>query len=204
MREELRKQAVEAADHQEENDRRAEMRRRLNQAQEKNSAGRAQEKQERKSSRPVKVGDTVELLSMGIKAEVMEISADRTLKLKAGLMQVTAKETEVFLLENQPKPKVKAKPRTSGTGTTQLRTAAVPAEIDIRGMETIEAIPIVERYVDDACMGRMESVRIIHGKGTGALRNAVHETLRRHKRVKNFRLGRYGEGETGVTVVELK
>ena len=71
-------------------------------------------------------------------------------------------------------------------------------------METIEAIPIVERYVDEASMGRMESVRIIHGKGTGALRQAVQDTLRRHKRVKAFRLGRYGEGETGVTVVELK
>ena len=117
-------------------------------------------------------------------------------------MQVTVKEEEVYLLENQQKKKPAVKNR--GTGTTQLRTVSVPAEMDIRGMETIEAIPIVERYIDDASMGRMESVRIIHGKGTGALRQAVHDTLRRHKRVKGFRLGRYGEGETGVTVVELK
>ena len=201
MREELQK-AAEAADHNEENARRAEMRRRLNQAQEKNAAGRVQEKQERKSARPVKVGDLVEIVSRGIKAEVMEIAPDRTLKLKAGLMQVTVKEEEVYLLENQQKKKPAVKTR--GTGTTQLRTVSVPAEMDIRGMETIEAIPIVERYIDDASMGRMESVRIIHGKGTGALRQAVHDTLRRHKRVKAFRLGRYGEGETGVTVVELK
>lgn len=202
MREEMQKAAAEAADHNEENARRAEMRRRLNQAQEKNSAGRVQEKQERKSARPVKVGDMVEIVSMGIKAEVMEISADRSLKLKAGLMQVTAKENEVYLLENQQKKQ--SAPKTRGTGTTQLRAASVPAEIDIRGMETLEAIPVVERYIDDAAMGRMESVRIIHGKGTGALRQTVHDTLRRHKRVKGFRLGRYGEGETGVTVVELK
>ncbi|MBP3654545.1 MAG: endonuclease MutS2 [Oscillospiraceae bacterium] len=202
MREEIQKAAAEAADHNEENARRAEMRRRLNQAQEKNSAGRVQEKQERKSARPVKVGDMVEIVSMGIKAEVMEISADRSLKLKAGLMQVTAKENEVYLLENQQKKQ--SAPKTRGTGTTQLRAASVPAEIDIRGMETLEAIPVVERYIDDAAMGRMESVRIIHGKGTGALRQTVHDTLRRHKRVKGFRLGRYGEGETGVTVVELK
>ena len=202
MREELQKAAAEAADHNEENARRAEMRRRLNQAQEKNAAGRVQEKQERKSSRPVKVGDMVEIVSRGIKAEVVEIAADRTLKLKAGIMQVTVKEEEVYLLENQQKKKPAVKTR--GTGTTQLRTVSVPAEMDIRGMETIEAIPIVERYIDDASMGRMESVRIIHGKGTGALRQAVHDTLRRHKRVKGFRLGRYGEGETGVTVVELK
>ena len=202
MREELQKAAAEAADHNEENARRADMRRRLNQAQEKNAAGRVQEKQERKSSRPVKVGDMVEIVSRGIKAEVMEVSADRTLKLKAGILQVTVKEEEVYLLENQQKKKPAVKTR--GTGTTQLRTVSVPAEMDIRGMETIEAIPIVERYIDDASMGRMESVRIIHGKGTGALRQAVHDTLRRHKRVKGFRLGRYGEGETGVTVVELK
>ena len=204
MREELKKAAAEAADHNEENARRAEMRRRLNQAQEKNAAGRVQEKQERKSSRPVKIGDMVEITAMGIKAEVVEIAADRTLKLKAGLMQVTAKESEVYLLENQQKPKPKTPAKGRGTGTTQLRTVAVPAEIDIRGMETLEAMPIVERYIDDASMGHLESVRIIHGKGTGALRQSVHETLRRHKRVKGFRLGRYGEGETGVTVVELK
>lgn len=202
MREDLQKAGAQALDHNEENARRGEMRRRLNQAEEKNAAGREQEKQERKSARPVKVGDMVEVLSMGIKAEVVEISPDRTLKLKAGLMQVTAKEKEVYLLEDQKKQKPVVKSR--GTGTTQLRTAAVPAEIDIRGMETLEAIPIVERYIDDAAMGRMETVRIIHGKGTGALRQTVHDTLRRHKRVKGFRLGRFGEGETGVTVVELK
>ena len=201
MREDMKKAAAE--DHNEENARRAELRRKLNQAQEKNAAGRVQEKQERKSARPVKVGDMVEITAMGIKAEVMEIAADRTLKLKAGLMQVSAKESEVYLLENQQKPK-KPAVKNRGTGTTQLRTVAVSSEIDIRGMETLEAIPIVERYIDEASMGRLESVRIIHGKGTGALRQTVHETLRRHKRVKGFRLGRYGEGETGVTVVELK
>lgn len=202
MREQLQKAAAQAPDHQEENDRRGQIRRRLNQAQEKNTAGRVQEKQERKSARPVQVGDLVEITSMGIRAEVMEISPDRTLKLKAGPIQVSAKEQEVYLLENQKKPKTVSKGRS--TGTTQLRTVSVPSEIDIRGMETLEAIPIVERYIDDASLGHMESVRIIHGKGTGALRQTVHDTLRRHKRVKGFRLGRYGEGETGVTVVELK
>ena len=72
------------------------------------------------------------------------------------------------------------------------------------GMETIEAIPVVERYIDSAVQSRLETVTIIHGKGTGALRAAVQQSLRRNKQVKSFRLGRYGEGETGVTVVELK
>ena len=74
----------------------------------------------------------------------------------------------------------------------------------MRGMETLEAIPVLERYIDSAVMGKLETVTIIHGKGTGALRAAVQQTLKRNKFVKSFRLGRYGEGESGVTVVELK
>jgi len=188
-------------DHQQINAERAELRRRLNEAEEKQQSQKQKELADRKSARPIQVGDVVEIKAMGMKAEVEEVSADRVLTLKAGLMHITAREDEVFLLEHQKK---KEAPKSRGTGTSQLRTAAVPAEIDIRGMETLEAIPIVERYIDDAYLGRLESVRIIHGKGTGALRQTVHDTLRRHKRVKGFRLGRYGEGETGVTVVELK
>ena len=74
----------------------------------------------------------------------------------------------------------------------------------MRGMETLEAIPVLERYIDSAVMGKLETVTIIHGKGTGALRAAVQQALKRNKFVKSFRLGRYGEGESGVTVVELK
>ena len=188
-------------DHQQINAERAELRRRLNEAEEKQQSQKQKELAERKSARPIQVGDVVEITAMGMKAEVEEVSADRVLTLKAGLMHITAREDEVFLLEHQKK---KEAPKSRGTGTSQLRTAAVPAEIDIRGMETLEAIPIVERYIDDAYLGRLESVRILHGTGTGALRQTVHDTLRRHKRVKGFRLGRYGEGETGVTVVELK
>ena len=80
----------------------------------------------------------------------------------------------------------------------------VAPELDLRGMETLEAIPVMERYIDSAVMGKLHTVTIIHGKGTGALRQAVQQALRKNKAVKSFRLGRYGEGETGVTVVELK
>ena len=80
----------------------------------------------------------------------------------------------------------------------------MPAELDLRGMDTLEAIPVLERYIDSAVMGKLQTVTIIHGKGTGALRTAVQQALKRNKAVKSFRLGRYGEGESGVTVVELK
>ena len=71
-------------------------------------------------------------------------------------------------------------------------------------METLEAESVVETFLSTAVMGHLETVTIIHGKGTGALRAAVQQSLRRNKAVKSFRLGRYGEGESGVTVVELK
>jgi DNA mismatch repair protein MutS2 len=84
-----------------------------------------------------------------------------------------------------------------------LRTAA-SSELDIRGMETLEAESVVDNFIDSAVMGKLETVTIIHGKGTGALRKAVQDILRRNRAVKSFRLGVYGEGESGVTVVTLK
>ena len=77
-------------------------------------------------------------------------------------------------------------------------------ELDIRGLETLEAESVVENFLSAAVMGKLETVTIIHGKGTGALRKAVHDILRRNRAVKSFRLGVYGEGESGVTVVTLK
>ena len=145
-------------------------------------------------------GDTVEILSMGVKADVVSISPDRILTLQAGIMRVTAKEDEVVLVKAKEKPVVK----TSKERSTATLRASVAAEIDLRGMMVEEAIPVMERYLDNAMMARMNTVTIIHGKGTGALRAAVQENLRKNKLVKSFRLGRYGEGESGVTVVELK
>ena len=84
------------------------------------------------------------------------------------------------------------------------RAAAAKNEIDIRGMMTDEAEAVVNQFIDTAQMGKLNTVSIIHGKGTGALRKGVHQILRRHSAVKSFRLGRYGEGEDGVTIVELR
>ena len=77
-------------------------------------------------------------------------------------------------------------------------------ELDIRGMMTDEGVMEVDRFIDNCILGGIEQITIIHGKGTGALRAAVHDFLKRHKNVKNYRLGVYGEGEAGVTVAELK
>ena len=76
-------------------------------------------------------------------------------------------------------------------------------EVDLRGMDSVEAICVLERYLDEAMRSNLKQVRIIHGKGTGVLRKAVHENLKRSKYVKKYRLGVYGEGEDGVTIAEL-
>ena len=195
----MRSAQNEENDHQRINAARAEMRRKLNETQDSLRKDEPAP-EEKKSARAVQVGDVVQIRSMGVKATVLAISSDRTLTLQAGILRVTAREDEVLLLENE-KPAVTVRTESRGTA---LRQSAVSSELDIRGMETIEAIPVVERYIDSAVRSRLETVTIIHGKGTGALRAAVQQSLRRNKQVKSFRLGRYGEGETGVTVVELK
>ena len=197
---EMKRRANEDDDIQRVNEARSELRRRLNRSEEAlRPAAPAQE--EKKSARPVELGDTVQIKSMGVKAEVIGISADRTLSLRAGIMTVSAKEDEVLLLEGERHEK---KLSVSAKSSQQLRMMRIEPEIDLRGMEAIEAVLAAERYIDSAVMSKLSTVTIIHGKGTGALRTAIQQMLRKNKAVKSFRLGRYGEGETGVTVVELK
>ena len=181
---------------------RTELRRRLN---EKEDSFRTQEKlpsaeAEKKSSRALRPGDTVLIRAMGVKAEVLSVDRDGNVALKAGIMNVNAKEDELLLVEDGGAQKKKE----TGKVTSSARIMHVAPEIDLRGMESLEAVLAAERYIDSAVMAKQKTVTIIHGKGTGALREAIQQMLRRNKLVKSFRLGRYGEGETGVTVVELK
>ncbi len=195
----MREDRREDGDHRRVNDERAKLRRELNDARDSLRMPEEPETEE-KSARPVQVGDTVLIRSMGVKASVTEIAPDRTLTLRAGVLKVNAREDEVLLLADEKPPKA---PHRDSRGVT-LNASSMSSELDIRGMESIEAVGVVEQYIDAASRNRLESVRIIHGKGTGALRSAVQQTLRHNKQVKSFRLGRFGEGETGVTVVELK
>ena len=199
---EMRKHINDDEDAQRVNEARSALRRRLNEKQASLHPAASEETQDKKSARPVVPGDTVEIKSMGMRAEVVSVSPDRVLTLRAGIMNVTAKEDEVLLIEGQ-KAKTK-KAAIAASASSQLRTAPVANEIDLRGMETLEGVIAAERYIDSAVMGKLKTVTIIHGKGTGALRAAIQQMLKRNKCVKSFRLGRYGEGETGVTVVELK
>ena len=181
------------------NEARSELRRKLNRSEEALRPA-PETVEDKSSSRPVKPGDVVLIKSMNIKATVISVSPDRILSLKAGIMNVSAKEDEVLLLEGEKAPERKSAPMKGGASIR----AAVPTEIDLRGMESLEAVAAAEQYLDSAVMAKLGTVTIIHGKGTGALRAAIQQMLKRNKLVKSFRPGRFGEGEMGVTVVELK
>ena len=198
---EMRRRINDEQETEEINRARTELRRRLN---EHEARLRAPEEtlpqEEKKSARPLRAGDTVQIKTMGVRAQVLSVSKDGTVSLKAGIMTVTAKEDELLLLE-EAKPLKQETAPVQGTGS---RLMHVPTEIDLRGMESIEAVLTAERYLDSAAMAKLKTVTIIHGKGTGALRDAVRKMLKTNKLVKSWRQGLYGEGEAGVTVVELK
>lgn len=197
----MRRRINDDEDAQRVNEARSELRRRLNEHEDKLKAERADEpKEQKKSERDAVAGDTVEILSMGVTAEVLGVNADGSLNLKAGIMNVRLRQDEVCLVKQAAK-----KSKVSyNAQSSSLRSAPVASEIDLRGMECVEGVDAAERYIDSAVMAKLKTVTIIHGKGTGALRTAVQQMLKRNKAVKSFRLGRFGEGETGVTIVELK
>ncbi len=198
----LRRQQEKAAGWQNVNDARAAIRGQLNQAEEQLHF---QEEREPipAPSRPIREGDLVELGGTRKQAVVTAVNGEK-LQLLAGNMKLTVKAGEVRLVEEA---EVREKKEAKRQVQTSIRLAGARAavnELDIRGLMTDEADLAVDQFLDNAVMGKLNVVTIIHGKGTGALRKAVHQQLKRHPSVKGFRLGRYGEGEDGVTVVELR
>ena len=200
---ELRRQQQKQLDFQAMNDAKAAVRHQLKTAEEALHLRQEPQEPAYAPSRPIEVGDYVELPGVKMAASVLAVNGDGTLLLQAGKMKMTVKAQQVRLSEGQGRKKTTPSPSSGGSPRLNLSPRAA-SELDIRGYETLEAESMVENYLDSAVMAKLGTVTIIHGKGTGALRKAVHEMLRRNKAVKSFRLGRYGEGEAGVTVVELK
>jgi DNA mismatch repair protein MutS2 len=184
------------------NETRADILRSLNDAREKLGAHDNFREPVPKPSRPIAAGDLVEIPGTGRRAEVLAVNGG-TLECRAGALRMKVKADEVRLIEDDERAALapKTAPR---AGSRVIRSASAPRELDIRGMETLEAESVVESYIDAAVVAHLETVTIIHGKGTGALRKAVHALLKRNKSVKAFRLGAFGEGEAGVTVVTLR
>ena len=195
----LRKQMRDAADAQGINLKQAELRRALNEAQDRLTEKR-EEPERPTPTREVRVGDTVELLKLGSKATVLSVNKDGTYELQAGILKISAKPEEVYLIENAENKSVR---KVIEKSKRELRLQAASPELDIRGMASDEMQGVLEMFLDNAFMANLPTVRIIHGKGTGVLRAAVHTELKKAKYVKKFRLGGYGEGEDGVTIVEF-
>jgi DNA mismatch repair protein MutS2 len=198
----LRKEQEKAASWQNVNDARAAIRGRLNQMEEELHF-QAEREPIPAPSRPIQAGDLVELGGTRKQAVVTAVSGER-LQLLAGNMKLTVKAGEVRLVEEAEVREKREAKRQVATAVRLSGARAAVSELDIRGLMTDEADLAVDQFLDSAVMGKLNVVTIIHGKGTGALRKAVHQQLKRHPSVKSFRLGRYGEGEDGVTVVELK
>ena len=201
---EMRRQQARAERNADENEARAALRRRLNEAEETVSRRDGRKETIPKPSRPIQAGDLVEIPGVRTPAEVVSVGKDGTLQLKSGILKMKAQASEVRLIEEDERAARKKAPAAIRQSAGQALRAAAARELDIRGLETLEAEAVVENFLSAAVMGKLETVTIIHGKGTGALRKAVHDVLRRNKAVKGFRLGVYGEGESGVTVVTMK
>ena len=139
----------------------------------------------------------------GTRAQGLSVGKDGSLQLQAGILKGSAKQDEVRVVEGAEHSRKEAQ-RVMARAEHKLRTLGASPEVDLRGMMTDEAVGALDLFLDNAVMGKLETVTVIHGKGTGAVRKAVREHLRRSPYVKSFRPGRYGEGEDGVTVVELK
>ena len=195
----LRKQLRENADVQGTNAKQAELRRRLNEAEDRLAGHDDAPKSRPQAARAIRVGDTVELVRFGTRASVLAINKDGSYLLQAGIMKVTARPDEVYLIEETKQQAKKIIERSQRA----FRSAGASTELDLRGMSADEAIATLDIFLDNAMMANLASVRIIHGKGTGVLRKAVQDELKRNRCVKRYRLGVYGEGEDGVTIAEL-
>ncbi len=157
----------------------------------------------RKPPESVKKGDQVLITNLNQPGVVVSPpNASGNVIVQAGIMKVTVHLSNLALSESISPKQEKGR---ASTGTVKsAKSQYISTEIDCRGQLVEEALSNIDKYLDDAYLSALSQITIIHGKGTGALRSAVQQHLKRHPHVKTFRLGKYGEGEAGVTVVELK
>ena len=153
----------------------------------------------------LRIGDSVKVISMNLKGTVHSLpNARGDLYVQMGILRSLVNINDLILLEEDATPGTKKFQKTSAGKIKMSKSASVSTEINLIGKTTDEAIPLLDKYLDDAYLAHLENVRVVHGKGTGALRKAIQQHLKRIKYVKSFRQGEYGEGDAGVTIVEFK
>ena len=171
------------------------------------------------SPKKLKIGDGVKVLSMNLKGTVSTLpNAKGDLYVQMGILRSLVNIKDLELLNEKDISATlgdgssysyggKSPAKGKGSGSSQIKmskSASISTEVNLIGMTTDEALPVMEKYLDDAYLAHLQSVRVVHGRGTGALKNAVHKRLRQLKYVKEFRLGQFGEGDSGVTIVTFK
>lgn len=154
----------------------------------------------------LKKGDSVRIISMGLKGTVSSLpDAKGNLFIQCGIMRTQANINDIALLQEESitAPGYSGK-RSTSSGMKMSKSLSVSTEINLLGRTVDEALAELDKYLDDAYLAHLPSVRVVHGKGTGALRQAVHNHLKKLRYVKEYRLGEYGEGDAGVTIVTFK
>ena len=185
---------------------RQKVRDKINEKNERLSLGANKKQPEKKTLDPKKLkkGDTVKIVSMGLKGTVSTLpDAKGALFVQCGIMRTQTNVKDLVLVDEA----TVTTPTVQRTGAGKIKmskTLSVSTEINLLGKTVDEALPALDKYLDDAYLAHLPSVRVVHGKGTGALRSAIHNHLKRLKYVREFRLGEYGEGDAGVTIVTFK
>lgn len=169
---------------------------------EKKAARREKKTVDPEEVRPLRAGDAVHLINVGVNGTVLKPQdKDGMVYVQAGILKMNVPVNELRPIEKK-KPAKKPMPKSSGAARGMR--AAARTELDVRGYMVDDALMEVDRFVSDCLLGHLDSATIIHGKGTGALRAAIQQHLKRDKHIKSLRNGKYGEGDNGVTVIEFK
>lgn len=152
-----------------------------------------------------KLGESVKVLSMNLTGTVNSLpDAKGNVTVQMGILRSQVNISDLEIIEEAPSYSAKQLHKTSKGKMKMGKSFSVSAEINLLGKTVDEAVAELDKYLDDASLAHLSSVRVVHGKGTGALRTGIHNYLKRQKRVKSYRLGAFGEGDAGVTIVELK
>lgn len=184
---------------------RARLRGKMDNAAKKMSETKKNNATNHKVPKNLRIGDSVKVLSMNLKGTVHTLpNAKGELYVQMGILRSLVNINDLILLEEDNSSTGKKYNKTGAGKIKMSKSASISPEINLIGKTTDEAISLLDKYLDDAYLAHLPSVRIVHGKGTGALRNAVQAHLRRQKYIKSFHLGEFGEGDAGVTIAEFK
>ena len=184
---------------------REKVRGKISEKSEKLSLKQNQPKQKELKPGQLKLGDSVKILSMGLKGTVSSLPDHKgNMFVQCGIIRTQTNIKDIILMEDTPVTKPSSQMRSAGSKIKMSKSYSVSTEINLLGKTVDEALCELDKYLDDAYLAHLPSVRIVHGKGTGALRKAVQGHLKKVKYVESFRLGEHGEGDAGVTIAVFK